>query len=102
MGPTDGKTITLLTTFKLIRNRQGEPQQYIISATDLTDHKEAEAKLRESENRFREVADTAPVGIWMSEAENKVIYINKPLADYTGVGPQKFNETIWMSLRSSR
>lgn len=96
--PTDGKKLTLLVTFKLIKNKQGVPLHFIVSGTDISDRKEAEAKLRESENRFREVADSAPVGIWMSEVENKVIYINKPMADYAGVQPQAFNKAIWISL----
>jgi len=96
--PTDKKKLTLLITFKLIRNSQGKPLHYLVSGTDITDRKEAEAKLRESENRFREVADTAPVGIWMSEVENKIIYINETLAAFTGVCPHAFDRTVWTSL----
>jgi PAS domain S-box-containing protein len=96
--PTDGKKLTLLITFKLMKDKRGKPLHYFISGTDITDRKEAEAKLRESENRFREVADSAPVGIWMSEVENKVIYFNKPLADFTGVQKDGFNKAIWVSL----
>jgi PAS domain S-box-containing protein len=96
--PTDGKKLTLLITFKLMKDKRGKPLHYFISGTDITDRKEAEAKLLESENRFREVADSAPVGIWMSEVENKVIYFNKPLADFTGVQKDGFNKAIWVSL----
>lgn len=96
--PADGKKITLLITFKLITNKQNEPLHYVISGTDITDRKETEARLQESENRFREVADSAPVGIWMSEVTNKVVYINKPLADYTGVNAAAFTNALWVSL----
>jgi PAS domain S-box-containing protein len=96
--PVDGRRLTLLITFKLIRDKKGEPLHYIISGTDITDRKEAEAKLRESENRFREMADSAPVGIWMSEVQNKLIYINKPLARFVGVEPKAFTKAIWVSL----
>lgn len=96
--PVDGKRLTLLITFKLIKNKRGEPLHYIISGTDITDRKEAEVKLQESENRFREVADSAPVGICMSEAEDNLIYINKPLADFIGVPPEAFTKAAWVSL----
>jgi PAS domain S-box-containing protein len=40
--------------------------------------------LRESEERFRLVADTAPVLIWMSGANKLCTYFNKPWLDFTG------------------
>jgi PAS domain S-box-containing protein len=41
-------------------------------------------KLRESEQRFRLVADAAPVLIWMSGIDKLCIYFNKPWLDFTG------------------
>jgi PAS domain S-box-containing protein len=46
--------------------------------------KESEAKLRESENRFRLVANTSPVMIWMSEPDKQCNYFNQPWIDFTG------------------
>ena len=41
-------------------------------------------KLRESEQRFRLVADTAPVLIWMSDTDKLRTHFNKPWLDFTG------------------
>ena len=46
--------------------------------------REVEAKRKESERRFRTVADSAPVMIWMSDLEKKCTYVNKVWLDYTG------------------
>jgi PAS domain S-box-containing protein len=46
--------------------------------------KRAEEALRESEERFRLVADTAPALIWMSGADKLCTFFNKGWLDFTG------------------
>ncbi len=46
--------------------------------------KKSEVQLRESEERFRLVANTAPVMIWMSGTHKLCTYFNKPWLDFTG------------------
>ncbi|NEQ26280.1 MAG: PAS domain S-box protein, partial [Microcoleus sp. SIO2G3] len=51
---------------------------------NITARKLAEAALRESEERFRHLADTAPVLIWMSGTDKFCNYFNKGWLDFTG------------------
>jgi len=44
----------------------------------------AQTALRESEERFRRLANTAPVLIWMSGPDALCTYFNKPWLDFTG------------------
>ena len=53
-------------------------------AQDITDRIRAEGALRESERRFRLLADTAPVLIWMSDDHGRCIFLNRWWLDFTG------------------
>jgi PAS domain S-box-containing protein len=62
----------------------GGPVRMIGVLTDNTEQHLAEETLRASEERFRIMADTAPVMIWMSGTDKLCTFFNKPWLDFTG------------------
>ena len=65
--------------------------EYQAVGRDISDRKQAEidkvrliASLHESEERFRTMANTAPVLIWMSDANGQSTFFNQSWLDFTG------------------
>lgn len=56
----------------------------IASARDISASKRFEAQLRESESRFRHIANAAPTLIWMSDTDKRCYWFNKVWLDFTG------------------
>ncbi len=53
-------------------------------AAVIEERAKGETELRESEERFRVVADSAPVLIWMSGLDKLCTFVNKPWMEFTG------------------
>ncbi len=51
---------------------------------DITDRKQAQFALLESEQRFRTMADAAPVYIWLAGIDRQCYYFNQPWLEFTG------------------
>ncbi|MDD5259666.1 MAG: PAS domain S-box protein, partial [bacterium] len=61
-------------------------QKYILSfARDISDRKQVENVLHESEERFRNLSDLAPAGIFFLNMQGEVIYVNKRLIALSGM-----------------
>jgi len=56
---------------------------HLVSFVDLTAHKSAEDALRESEAKFRLVAETAPCAIWILQGE-RLVYVNQYAENLSG------------------
>src|SRR5262249_21805433 len=73
----------------------GGKKLFTVIMRDVTESKKAEEALRESEARFRRMADTAPVMIWTTDAEGLCNYVNRPWVEFTGLSVEENPGTAW-------
>ena len=62
---------------------------------DITEHKRLTVALRESEERFRILADSSPLCIWVSDPQGGNRYVNRTYCEYFGVTPEQVEGSDW-------
>lgn len=77
-----GEIRTVVSSSQLIEVNSDECVLTVMS--DITEHKRTRSALEESERRFRMMADSAPVLIWISDESGECIYFNQPWLEFTG------------------
>lgn len=78
----DGAVFPMLVSGVLIQDNTGKPLFIAVSGQDITEHKEAEEKLRQSEQKYRSVVDNVGLGIAVMSVDMKVLAINRQMEKY--------------------
>jgi PAS domain S-box-containing protein len=86
MVRADGTTRWLIARGEAERDPSGRVVRLRGTVQDISERKRAEQALRESEERFRLVSNTAPVMIWMSGPDKRITFFNKTWLNFTGRG----------------
>lgn len=82
---SDGRTQWVAATGKPRYLSNGEFAGYVGSCMDITERKKSEQLLKDSEARFRNIADSAPVLIWMTGVDKHTTFLNKSWMQFSNV-----------------
>ncbi|AWM08092.1 hybrid sensor histidine kinase/response regulator [Bradyrhizobium symbiodeficiens] len=83
--PNDGETRWIRVVAKIERDQDGRAIRLVGAHIDITDQMLARETLRESEERFRLIADSAPVPIWVTKLDRKRSFANQAYVDFVGL-----------------
>jgi PAS domain S-box-containing protein len=73
----------------------GEVRGLIILFQDISEQRVAERAIRESEERFRRIANSAPVMIWVTRLDRVREFVNDAYVAFTGLGRDEARTLDW-------
>ncbi len=68
-------------------DQNGSVSLVLITSTDITEQKNAEEKTKESEERFRSLAQTLPQLVWVTDVMGVLEFASVRWEEYTGIEP---------------
>lgn len=99
MKDKDGKIHWLSIYGKPYSNTSGKCIRIIGVTQDITEYKEAQKALEESEQKFRLLAENANDAIWTMNSDGKFLYVSPSVKKLTGFSPEEAMErSLWETL----
>ncbi len=83
----DGSIHWISAKGKMLTDKEGMPVQFLGITSDITERKEAEKTLKESEERFRSLAQTLPQLVWVTDAQGNPEFASSRWKEYSGIEP---------------
>jgi PAS domain S-box-containing protein len=91
----DGTTFTAAVTDTPVRDEQGQLCAIIGVSSDITERKRAEESIDRNLARFRALADQAPVGVFETDADDRIVYLNDLGKRMLGPFPEAARGMAW-------
>ncbi|MHC5754831.1 MAG: PAS domain-containing protein [Nostoc sp.] len=82
---------------KVFYDAAGNAVRMLGNVQDISDRKQVEDELRQSEERYRYLAEAIPQLVWTCDASGSCDYANQRLCDYTGLSLEQILGQGWIS-----
>jgi len=94
----DGRRIQVSVTGFPIKDSEGQVVAISNILRDISERHESEQRLRESEERFRTMADSCPIGIWVTNAQGETRFVNRAYREFVGLAQEQVEPDGWKLL----
>ncbi|MEB0058156.1 PAS domain-containing protein [Variovorax sp. LG9.2] len=83
---------------ELVRNDAGKPMLLRGVVQDITGAKQVEATLRQSEGRFRALAQAVPNQVWTAAGDGRLDWFNDQVYEYSGMHFEQLEGNGWATI----
>ncbi len=93
----DGTRVSVLTAIACIEGREAEGYS-VCFVLDITKGKQAQLKLRESEQQYRFLSESIPQIVWSCNPQGEWEYISRRWVEYTGKSIEEAKDFGWLNV----
>jgi PAS domain S-box-containing protein len=93
--PDNGQVRWIAAEGRIERGPDGKALRMVGAHLDITERAQAKELLRESEERFRLIANSAPVPMWVSKLDRTRAFANQAYLEFLGVGYEEALAFDW-------
>ena len=99
----DGRTVWVRDEAVLVRDDEGMPAMWQGVLFDVTEHKDAEARLRHAEARYRSVVENSPAALYVEDLDPDsfgTVFASPQIERITGYPPQAWidDRDLWLKV----
>jgi PAS domain S-box-containing protein len=94
----DGSVHWIEAKGKVFYDDARQPLKLLGTVRDITDEKNNQQELEESEEKFRLLADSLPQFVWTADEKGSLHYFNKAVFDYSGLSAEECANGGWLQI----
>jgi PAS domain S-box-containing protein len=94
----NGSIVWVRIKISVVRDIGGNPSCHLVHVENITERKQAKEALRESEERFRIMADGCPTLMWVTDAKGWSQFANRAYQIFCGTSAEHVEGVKWQKL----
>lgn len=95
---SDGQKRVIARKGEFEREADGKPVRFVGVVQDVTERRRAQRELRESEARFRALAQAIPNHVWTAQPDGHLDWFNHRTYEYSGTEEGTLNGDNWLKI----